>query len=211
MPGVVIVTDVRFYREGLAELLARSAILRVCGTTADVDELLHLLGNGDADIVLLDVGLPDAIDCARRIASAAPAAKVVALALRETDHDVLAWAEAGLAGYVSRDRSVSELLTAIEGVARGELVCPPRIAAALLRRVGALALRADSGNRTPPVAALTLREREIVSLVSLGLTNKEIARRLGIQLATIKTHVHHILEKLGARRRLEIAAIARRM
>jgi len=211
MTGVLIVTDVRFYREGLAELLGRSAVLRVTGTAADVDGLLQLLREGEADLVLLDAGLPDALNGVRRIARAVPDARIVALALRETDDDVLAWAEAGLAGYVSRDRSVAELLDAVEGVARGELACPPRISAALLRRIGALALRGVAAGRSPAVAALTLREREIVSLVSQGLTNKEIARQLGVQLATIKTHVHHILEKLGARRRMDIAALARRV
>jgi DNA-binding NarL/FixJ family response regulator len=134
----------------------------------------------------------------------------VALGLRETDHDVVEWAEAGLAGFVSRDQSIGELVSAITCVARGELVCPPRIASALMSRVSmrGYGRREDS---ELPLTPLTYREREIALLVEQGLSNKEIAFRLGIQLATIKTHVHHILEKLRVRRRIQISASARRM
>lgn len=209
MTGVAIVTDVRFYCEGIVEILSRSPVLRVAGTADDVDALLPLLHHDDVEIVLLDAGLADAIDGARRIAAAAPEVKVVALALRETDRDVIAWAEAGLAGYVSRDRSIRELIAAVEGVARGELVCSPRIAAALLRRLGALALRGRAGADPASPPSLTSREREIVTLIAQGLSNKQIAHRLGIQLATIKTHVHHILEKMHVRRRIDLVAASR--
>jgi DNA-binding NarL/FixJ family response regulator len=112
---------------------------------------------------------------------------------------------------VSRDRSIDELVAAIEAVARGELVCPPRIAAVLLRRLGVLALRLVPEGAPPPAPTLlTYREREIASLIEQGLSNKQIAHRLGVQLATIKTHVHHILEKLHVHRRIEIAVPARR-
>lgn len=211
MAELLIVANVRFYCEGLAEILSRSPGLRVAGMATDVEGLFPLLAAGDAQIVLLDAALPDAIHGVRRIASAAPHVKIVALALPETDRDVIAWAEAGLAGYVSRDRSISDLIATVESVARGELVCPPRVAAALLRRVGVLAHWGRIERAEPNGAQLTFREREIATLIELGLSNKEIAYRLGIQLATIKTHVHHILEKLRVRRRIQIPASVRRM
>jgi DNA-binding NarL/FixJ family response regulator len=211
MADVLVVTDVRFYREGLVDVLSRRPGLRVAGTAADVEGLFPLLAAGDATIVLLDAGLPDAVDAARRIARDAPQVMVVALALRETDQDVIAWAEAGLACYVSRDHSIGDLVGVIESVARSELVCPPRIAATLLRRVRVLASWGGHERAEPPAVPLTFREREIATLIEAGLSNKEIAYRLGIQLATIKTHVHHILEKLHVRRRIQIPASVRRM
>ena len=212
MAGVLIVTDVRFYREGLADALARRPGLEVVGTASDSAELFARLDAVGVEIILLDVALPDAIDVVRRVADVAPEVKVVALALRETDHDVIAWGEAGLAGYVSRDRSMNELIEAVESVARGELICSPRIAAAMLRHLSVLALRAGpSPDDRPAAETLTFREREIVELIERGLSNKEIAGRLGVQLATIKTHVHHILEKLHVRRRVDVRARAARM
>jgi two-component system nitrate/nitrite response regulator NarL len=210
MIGVLVLTDVRFYREGLTELLSRSSVVRLAGAAADVEELLPLLAAGEAEVVLLDGGHPTAIDSMRRIAAVAPQAKVVALGLRESDHDIVAWAEAGLAGFVSRDQSVTDVVATVASVARGEAVCPPRFGAALLRRV---AMRAQTrGERPEPEAAsLTYRERQIALLVEQGLSNKEIAHRLGIQLATIKTHVHHILEKLHVQRRMQITRLVRRV
>jgi len=206
MVGVLIVTDARFYREGLAEALADHAAVRVVGTAADADGALG--ASPDADVLLLDADLPAAIEATRRLASAAPQLKVVALGLRESHHDVVAWAEAGLAGFVSRDQSLDDLVATVASVARGEVVCPPSIVAALLRRMGMLAHGQREG-APRPADALTFREREIARLIGEGLSNKEIAFRLGIQLSTIKTHVHHILEKLRVRRRVQIRAPAR--
>lgn len=210
MIGVLIVTDARFHREGLAEALSRSAVVRVVGTAADFDGVRALLTEPGAEVVLLDADLPNAIGVTRHVVREATHLRVVALGLRETDHDVVAWAEAGLAGFVSRDQSIGDLVSAICRVAKGELVCPPRIASALMSRVSILGYGRREHAETP-TTPLTYREREIALLVEQGLSNKEIAHRLGIQLATIKTHVHHILEKLGVRRRIQIGALARRM
>src|SRR5439155_827652 len=106
----------------------------------------------------------------------------------------------------AREASIDDLVTVIESVARGEAICSPRVAAGLLRRVAALA--AGHGGDLPR-AQLTNREREIVRLIDNGLSNKEIARALGIEVATVKNHVHNILEKLQVHRRGEAAARVR--
>lgn len=210
MIGVLVVTDARFHREGLAEALSRGTAVRVVGAGADVDSVRPLLAVPGADVLLLDADLPNAIAVAKQLVSTTPHLRVVALGLRETEHDVIAWAEVGLAGFVSRDQSIEDLLSTITSVARGELVCPPRIASALMGRVSMLGhgRRERAEGQT---TSLTYREQEIALLVEQGLSNKEIAGRLGIQLATIKTHVHHILEKLRVRRRIQIAVLARRI
>jgi two-component system, NarL family, nitrate/nitrite response regulator NarL len=207
MIGLLLVTDVRFYREGLAELLGRTPALRVIATAANGEDALAAVHRESPDIVLIDAAMPNAIAIALALAAGAPHVKVMALALRESDDDILAWAEAGAASYVPPDRSLAELVQAVESTSRGELLCPPRIAASMLRRIGALAGRApNTAPAASPDAELTQREREIALLVEQGLSNKEIARRLGIEVATAKTHIHHILEKLHLRRRIEIAA-----
>jgi DNA-binding NarL/FixJ family response regulator len=149
------------------------------------------------------MGLPDGLAAIRSITTALPEAKVVSLGVAEDDGAVLACAEAGAVGYVPREGSLNDLLAVIESVARGEAVCSPRIAAALLRRVASLAAH-RSANQIP--ANLTSREREIVRLIDAGLSNKDIARRLCIEVATVKNHVHNVLEKLHLHRRGEAAA-----
>jgi DNA-binding NarL/FixJ family response regulator len=129
----------------------------------------------------------------------------VTLGVDDGDDDVLAWAEAGVSGYVARDASFEDLVETVRAVARGELRCSPRLAATLLRRVTALA-----GDAPHSATRLTQREREISSLLEAGLSNKEIAGRLYIELPTVKNHVHNILRKVGASRRGEAAALLRR-
>ena len=109
------------------------------------------------------------------------------------------------------DASLEDLTVAVESAARGELFCSPRVAFTLLRRVGAMAIQIKSAEgEAGPLSELTLREQEILQLVDRGMSNKEIARHLGIGLATAKNHVHHILEKLHVHRRIDASIWYRR-
>ncbi len=134
-------------------------------------------------------------------------ARVVAFGVVERDDEVLRCAEGGVAGFVTREAGLEELVAAILSVAQGEVSCPPRITAVLLRQVTASVARDTVRTRD---VYLTLRERQVVALVDQGLCNKEIATRLGVEVSTVKNHVHHLLEKLGVKRRGEAAARARR-
>jgi DNA-binding NarL/FixJ family response regulator len=130
-----------------------------------------------------------------------PGVKVIAFAVSEIEDDLIACIEAGIAGFVTRDASIDDLAQSIMNALRDEVICPPRIAGLLFKRVAALS---EAG--TPNVQMLTRREREIAELLNEGLSNKEIARNLRIGSATVKNHVHNILEKLHVRRRGEAAA-----
>ena len=158
------------------------------------------------DIVFLDVSMPDGLRLVHELHVVVPDAAVVATAVAETDGEIVACAEAGVAGFVTRDQSLAEAVRVLESVARGESPCSPRTAAALLRRVAVL-----SAQREPPGPpdGLTPRENEIAGLIARGRSNKEIARELCIEISTVKNHVHHMLEKLGVRGRAEAAARVR--
>lgn len=200
---VVVLADICLYREGLKQVLSRSDRVDVAGTAGDVPAALELVREVEPDIVLLDFETPDTAALIRALLEVAPTAKVVPLAVRETTDDVIAWAEAGAAGYVSREASLEDLVGTIEGVARGETPCSPRIAALLFQRVGALA----RGGRTEQTGArLTPRELEIARLIQRGHSNKEIAGQLHIEVPTVKNHVHSIFRKLEIRRRGEAVA-----
>jgi two-component system, NarL family, nitrate/nitrite response regulator NarL len=199
---VAVVARTRLYRDGLQRALADEPRLQLVGAVADVEAGVELARTASLDSVLIDLG-DDGTATVRRFATAAPNVRIIALAVDERSAETLALAEAGVAGYVTRDGSLDELTATVVSVARDELRCSPHMAGALLRRVQTLAHAAE-----PPSAAdrLTAREREILELIDAGMANKEIARRLHIELATVKNHVHHILEKLGANRRGEAAA-----
>jgi two-component system, NarL family, nitrate/nitrite response regulator NarL len=202
---VFILSDVRVTREGLALLLARDGSVAIVGTgggNVGASRIAELR----PDVVLLDAALDDMPGCAQRLREAAIGIRIVAFALGEVDQEIIACAEAGVSGFVGRDGSHQDLLQAIEQARRGEFSVSPRQATLLLGRIAELA---EMRPQPAGTANLTRREREIVPLIERGLSNKEIARQLSIETATIKNHVHNILEKMRLRSRGEVAARAR--
>lgn len=202
--GVLIAVGVRLYREGLAGLLTKQAGIVVKGTAADQVSALAQAKTLSPDIVLLDTGLPNSLTTVRALLEVAPMSRVIALAVTETEAEIISFGEVGVSGYVTRDASFEDLVANIRGVGRGELLCSPRVAAVLLRQVAKAA--AGLG---PDLARLTPRERQIIELIDQGFSNKEIANHFNIEVSTVKNHVHHILEKLSATRRGEAAARVR--
>ena len=202
VPRTIVVSDVRLYREGLALGLEGNVAVQVAGTASTFEGALALLFNNSATVVLLDAGMPNALDIARRLLRAEPSVRVVAVAVADEGPDVVACAEAGLSGYVPRDGSLHDTVNAIIDATHNELHCSPRISAALFKRLSAPGVTlepADSSTLTP-------RESDVLQLIDRGLSNKQIAQRLQISAATVKNHVHNILEKLHVERRSEAAA-----
>jgi len=200
---VFLLSDVRLYREGLLWSLSRQATFEMIGagdfsrrTMATVLELAP-------DVIILDVGVAEGFEAAKTLSSRLLNSKVIAFAVSEVDHVVVACAEAGIAGYVAPDGSEEDLIRAVEFALRGELYCSPRIAGLLFRQISALSSRL-AGPSEPE--SLSRRERQILGLVGEGMSNKEIGRALRISDATVKNHVHNILEKLQVHRRGEAAA-----
>jgi DNA-binding NarL/FixJ family response regulator len=204
---IFVLVAVRLYRDGIVDAVGRDTRFRVVGSAAALDDArsqLTALGVAP-DVALVDLGLAEGAGAARSLRDAWPEMSLVALGVREVDGDVVSLAEAGVAGLVSRDASLAELLDAVEAAARDEALCSPAVTAVLLRRVASL----GGGSEPDERPALTRREREIVSLIGKGLSNKEIAGSLRIELPTVKNHVHHILEKLQVHRRTDAVAAAR--
>jgi two-component system, NarL family, nitrate/nitrite response regulator NarL len=197
---ILVVSQLRFLSEMLVELFGRTSPMRVCGTAATLDEALGSVQANAPAIVLLDTAFPGGAQTAERIIVAAPHAFLIALGLCEKDIDVIAWAEAGIAGYVPNTASVDDLISCIEGITYGEQVCSAKAAACLLRYV-ARARHAPPGVLS---GSLTHREREVLQLLGAGLSNKDIARRLAISVGTTKSHVHNLLGKLNLSRRVEV-------
>jgi two-component system nitrate/nitrite response regulator NarL len=204
---LVIVVEVGLYREALARWLERDKRFSVVAVAVSGEDALAALKELEADIALVDTGMPASASTVRALVASEPPVKVVALNLTEVDGDVIAFAEAGAAGYVPREGSMEDLAAVAESVSRDEALCSPGVAATLFRRVASLARE----RRLDPVEGrLTAREVDVLRLIEEGSSNKEIATTLSIELPTVKNHVHNILQKLRVNRRAEAAARARR-
>lgn len=203
---ILVAIGVRLYREVLSEMLGRHEGFKVVALAADHRAALERSHELQPDIVFLDVSMPDGLRLVHELQAVAPDVAVVATAVAETEREIVACAEAGVAGFVTRDQSLAEAVGVLESVACGESPCSPRAAAALMRRVAVL-----SAQRQPPGLpdGLTPRECEIAGLIARGRSNKEIARELCIEISTVKNHVHHMLTKLGVRGRAEAGARVR--
>jgi two-component system, NarL family, nitrate/nitrite response regulator NarL len=203
MIDVFVVAAVKLYREGLAQALAQVHGMQVVATASRVTELRGTITAYPHAVLLIDALLMVGVPALAALLQANPGIRVVVLGVNETEPEIIAHAEAGVTGYVTHDSSIGELVAAIEAAARDELTCPPRITAALMRRVGALA---TTQQRAGPSVRLSRRELQIVNLIDQGMSNQEIAHALVITLATVKNHVHNILDKLDVRTRADAVA-----
>lgn len=203
MLRIVLVADILLYREGLCQLLGRESGIDVIASVATSRDAIALVGDLQPDVALIDVAIPESRELVAHCQGLARPIPVVAIGLADAEDAVLPCVRDGVAGYVTRDASVKDLIGCVESVARGDFPCSPRIAGSLRRLVAAFGR--DSGG-TPALARLTDREREIADLIDRGLSNKAISARLHIEVATVKNHVHNLLEKLQVHRRSEAAA-----
>jgi DNA-binding NarL/FixJ family response regulator len=190
---LLIAVAVRLYRDGLASTLSAHSHLRVDGTAATSVETLRAVRDLLPDIVIVDVSFDDALGLIRSLRSESSRSRILAFAIQEDISTILNYASAGADGFVTANGSLAQLVEAIERTSAGELLCSPRIAAQLLREAahqagGVFSHTADR--------ILTGREQQVFSLLKQGCSNKEIAKELTIAEATVKNHVHHLLEKL---------------
>ena len=201
---VLIVSANRLFADGLASLLGHDKLIEVIDGCSDfASAVAMLVGGVQADVALVDCCREDGIHVVREIVSAQPDVKVLAVGISEIDERLVGVFEAGALGYIPSDATLADAIRALHQAAGGEAVCSPRVTATLIRRLASL----DSGAaliETP--AHLTRRELEVLMLMGEGLSNKEIARMLTLEVATVKNHVHNILQKLHLRRRGQATA-----
>jgi two-component system nitrate/nitrite response regulator NarL len=200
---ILIVSDIRFYRDGLAEYFGRRGDITVVGTAAVVDSLAELVARLSPTIVLIDRMVPAALSAIRAVAGPCPHIKLIVLGVADQEDEILCCAEAGAVGYVTKDSTLEEMAETIHSTGRGELRCSPLMAAALLRRIAG---RASGAHGRVSLGPLTARETEVLGLIEEGRTNKEIATSLCIEVATVKNHVHHLMDKLKVRHRAQAGA-----
>jgi DNA-binding NarL/FixJ family response regulator len=198
---VVVADDQQVVRAGFAALLDSQPDFAVVGTAADGAEAIRVCRAQRPDVVLMDVRMPtmDGIDATRQLTAGAGSPRVLMLTTFDLDEHVYDALVAGASGFLLKDVTAERLFDAVRVVAAGEALLAPSVTRRLIGEFARQRPRASA----PALAELTPRETEVLQLLAEGLSNAEIASRLYISPATTKVHVHHILEKLGARSRLE--------
>jgi NarL family two-component system response regulator LiaR len=200
---IVLADDHAVVREGLRAFLELQEGIEVVGEAADGEEAVEEAERLRPDVMLMDLVMPrlDGVGAMRELRRRRPEIRVIVLTSFAEDERLLPAIQAGAAGYLLKNVEPRELARAVRAAHAGQALLDPAVAARLVE-----AIAQPAGD--PPRAALTPREREILALVARGLSNKRIARELGVSEKTVKTHVGHVLAKLGATDRTEAAVRA---
>jgi DNA-binding NarL/FixJ family response regulator len=206
---VIVADDQRVVREGLTLMLGLIDGIEPVGAAADGEEALAMVAAERPDVVLMDLRMPrlDGIEATRRLTETHPGIGVVALTTYADDDTVVQALQAGARGYLTKDAGAEQIRAAVEQVAAGEAAIDPAVQRQLITAVR----RGDTppgpdGNELPD--RLTPREAEVLELIAAGLSNGEIADRLVVSSATVKSHVNHLFAKIGARDRAQAVAYA---
>jgi DNA-binding NarL/FixJ family response regulator len=205
---VLIADDQALVRSGFRMILDAREDVEVVGEAGEGAEAVALVERGDPDVVLMDVRMPDmdGIEATRRIVASGSPARIIILTTYDADEYVFSALRAGASGFLLKDVRPAELVEAIRVVARGDALLAASVTRRLLDRfAGTLP---DTAAPPPELGELTEREREVLRLVALALSNAEIAARLVVTEATVKTHVSAVLRKLGLRDRVQAVVFA---
>lgn len=204
---VLIADDQRVVREGLATIVGSLRGVEVVATAADGAEAVALCHQHCPEVVLMDLRMPvmDGAQATAAIRSSAPETRVVVLTTYADDESIFSALSAGAIGYLTKDAGRDDIRRAIEAAAAGQSLLDPVVQARLLE-----VARSRAGRPAVLPDGLTEREAEVLGLIAAGLSNAEIAARLYIGEATIKTHVNRIFAKTGSRDRAQASAYAHR-
>ena len=209
---VLLADDQRVVREGLAMLLSLLPGVDVVGSVADGEEAVALARGLRPDVVLMDLRMPrcDGVQATRRLREQAPRVKVIVLTTYADDKSVLDALRAGARGYLTKDAGAEEIRRALEQVASDQVAIEPAVQHHLVEAITAAPQPALTAARSAALlpGGLTPREAEVLALVADGLSNTEIAARLVVSEATVKTHISHLFTKIDARDRAQAVGYA---
>jgi DNA-binding NarL/FixJ family response regulator len=213
---VLAADDQRVVREGLAMLLGLLPDVDVVGTASNGEEALALADQLEPDVILMDLRMPrvDGVEATRRLRASHPEIKVVVLTTYADDRSVLDALRAGALGYLTKDAGADEIRQALLRVTNGQAAVDPAVQMHLVEAIATTTNQPTPGasisSATELPDGLTPREVEVLKLIAAGLSNAEIAERLFVSEATVKSHVNHLFPKIGARDRAQAVGYAYR-
>ncbi len=209
---VLLIEDNRLLREGIESLLEAHSDLRVISALGTNESIASKLQSFKPNVVLLDLGLrsQNSLELVKSTKAKHPATKMIVMDLIPTQSDVLEYVRAGVSGFIVKDATIEDFLKTIRSVARGAQVLPSALTGSLFSQIIDHAVNGsqESSDKLMESVRMTRRERQVIELISSGMTNKEIAQKLHLSTYTIKSHVHNILEKLTLHTRVQIANYA---
>lgn len=211
---VLLADDEQMIRAGVRMILKHADGIEVVAEASDGAQAVELAGQHHPDVVLLDIRMPvlDGLAAIGPLTALDPAPQVVVLTTFGDDENVMRALAAGATGFLLKDEGPDELISAVRSAAGGDAVLSPGVTGTVIRRMlqggGADLRAAPAAGPDARTATLTEREREVLALLGEGLANLDIARRLGIGIGTVKTHVGSILEKTGSAGRVQAALLA---
>ena len=226
---VLVADDQKVVREGLTMMLGLLDGIEVVGSAVDGADAVRQVEAADPDVVLMDLGMPtvDGVEATRRLTAAGARARVVVLTTYADDQWVFGALQAGARGYLTKDAGAEEIRAAVLSVAAGDAQLDPSVQRRLLEALasgqhvgtaagvasggasgGASGTSGGAGGLLAVDPSLTAREREVLTEIARGLSNTEVAGRLFVSEATVKTHVNHLLAKTGCRDRAALVAYA---
>ncbi len=203
---ILLIEDNRLLREGIAAMINEQEDMRVVAASDGSEDDLIRARTTKPHVVLIDFGLRNqhSVRFAASLTKETPELKVIGMGLIPSQSDVVEFVQAGASGFILKDATVDDFLATIRSVASGGKVLPPMLTHSLFSHVVEHATKKGNGSLAN-TAQMTTREREIIALITEGLSNKDIAAQLHIATHTVKSHVHNILEKLALQSRLQIA------
>jgi DNA-binding NarL/FixJ family response regulator len=205
---VVVADDQTVVREGIVMLLGLLPGLQVVGAAGDGEEAVRLVGELAPDVVLMDLRMPrcDGVEATRRVRAEYPGTQVVVLTTFGDDESLFPALRAGARGYLTKDAGGEEILRAVRSVVSGQAGLAPSVQRRLLERLDRPGTVVTSPEEAPD--GLTVREVEVLVLIAEGLSNQEIARRLHVSTATVKTHINNMFAKTGLKDRAQAVRYA---
>ncbi|MEU5111212.1 response regulator transcription factor [Streptomyces longwoodensis] len=206
---VVVADDQTVVREGIVMLLGLLPGIEVVGAAGDGEEAVRLVAEVAPDVVLMDLRMPrcDGVEATRRIRAEHPETQVVVLTTFADDDSLFPALRAGARGYLTKDAGGDEILRAVESVLSGDAGLSPSIQRRLLERLSEPA-PAPAPPASEPPDGLTAREAEVLLLIAEGLSNHEIAQKLHVSTATVKTHINNLFAKIGIKDRAQAVRYA---
>lgn len=207
---ILLVDDHDLFREGLAGLVNAQSDLQVVGQARDGLEALTHARDLRPDLIVMDIKMPicDGLEATRLIRAELPAARILILTVHDEDEKLFDAIRAGAGSYLLKNTSPSEFLSGVRAALAGEALVPPKLAARLFDEFARLSTRVPPDDAALESPDLTARERQVLTLLAAGATDKEIAERLSVSLHTVKSHVRSILSKLHAINRRDAARLA---
>jgi DNA-binding NarL/FixJ family response regulator len=207
---ILLIEDNRILREGITVMINKHADVMVAGVSNGREDTIKKAHTVKPHVVLMDLGLAskNSLDIVRSMKEEFPGVKIIGMGLVASQTDIMEFVQSGASGFILKDASMDEVIKTIRAVEKGDTVLPPPMTGSLFLQVVEHALSKGKRGLNGSIR-MTQREKEIISLIVEGMSNKQISDTLNIATFTVKSHVHNILEKLALHSRLQIAAYGR--